>query len=101
MTDGIARPQVALTPALVEHQKRKKLQKIWHIFWLLKNVVHQHHVSHTIHHTHTTKAPHQSLTFFSKSPQKIMFHHAQKNKKTAPQNHKETETIHLLQSANP
>jgi hypothetical protein len=70
-----------------------------------QNVVQQHHVSHTTHHTHThthtTKTPHQSATFFQKSPAKIMFCHAQKITKTAPQNHKETEIIHLLQSAIP
>jgi hypothetical protein len=43
--------------------------------------------------------PNHSL--FPKSPRKIMFHHTQKNKKTAAQNHKQTETTHLLQSAHP
>jgi hypothetical protein len=45
---------------------------------------------------HHTKSP-----TFLKMPHKITFHHAQKNNKNALQNHKQTETINLLQSANP
>jgi hypothetical protein len=70
-------------------------------FSSLKNVVQRHHVSHTIHHTHTTKTPHQSVTFSQNPLQKSCFATRKKIIKTAPQNHKKTEIIHLLQSAIP
>jgi hypothetical protein len=76
-TDGIAHPQVALTSISIEHQKHKKASENLAHFSSLENVVQPHHVSHAIHHNHTTKTPHQSLTFF-KNPANTTHHHAQK-----------------------
>jgi hypothetical protein len=76
-TDGIAHPQVALTSISIEHQKHKKLQKIWHIFRRWKMWC-NHTTLATQFTTTTPQKHHTNHSLFSKTPANTTHHHTQK-----------------------
>jgi hypothetical protein len=78
----------------------KKLQKKWHIFCRSKMWCNNTTLATQFTAT-TPQKHHTNHSLFSKSPAKSHFTARKKNNKTAPQNHKQIETIYLLQSANP
>jgi hypothetical protein len=71
-------------PIRLHRKKGKILRKHLAHFLSLKDMVQQHHVSHTNHHRHTIKTPHQSPAFSQNPLQKPRSAMAQKKIEKIP-----------------